>query len=130
MALKYLFTAEFEDGSVFEQPKDDKSRINEEKSSFYDLLEIKKRIRQFTLRNWWTSVAVDLIDGHFEVNGLPIQVGDALPIKSDLRLIFFRQHQHDYNPVLKKEIAHRVRYFIGWQTTINGKNFKRLIGID
>ena len=39
-----------------------------------------------------------------------------------------RQHQHTFN-VGYDELSHNVTYFIGWQTTINGKNYQQTIGI-
>lgn len=145
--LKYLFKIEYEDGSVFEQPADDKSTIEPEKrSSFFDALKIgeTKKMVRFELHECsmipghklqgGDMYAVDLVDGHFEVNGTPFFLHEQ-PIK-DLRVIFFRQHTHTYRisesktvqgGTTRKELEHNIVYRMGWQCTIDGKNYQQVM---
>lgn len=123
--LKHLFEVEYLDGSRFKQPSDDHSELDPKRSAFFDVLESKKEIKTFTLGN----LQVNLLDGSFEVNGQKIQVGEN-PLPGKRQLIFFRQHQHDYNSKTFVEVEHRIKYFLGWQQNIKGKNYKEVIGIE
>ena len=131
--LKFLFKAELSDGSIFEQNPEDKSAIDPEKrSAFFDLLELTKTldIVRFSIYDGVDTYLVDLTDGHFEVNGMKfIARSEQLPEDfPKFRIVFFRQHQHTFN-VGYDELSHNVTYFIGWQTTINGKNYQQTIGV-
>lgn len=124
MNLKYLFKVEYVDGTKFKQNKNDVSSIDPKRSAFYDVLSSDKEIKTFEIGR----VKVNLQDGHFEVKGQKLQIGDTLtPCKR--KLIFYRQHQHDFNSGEKIETAHRVTYFIGWETKIGRKKYKEIIGI-
>jgi hypothetical protein len=131
--LKYLFKVEFADGVLFEQNSEDKSLIEPKRSAFFDVLEREKesRILRFLLTNGDHAYLVDLVDGHFEIDGMSFNCHETLPHDyPDRRLIFYRQHRHDFNSAggaMGEEINHTVEYFIGWQTTINGKNYKETI---
>jgi hypothetical protein len=133
--LKYLFTTEYENGEVFKQTPDDISQTDSKRSAFYDVLNSGKKPIRFWIEGKGLlkdKYLVDLTDGHFEINGKSIVLDEF--IYPEYRLIFFRQHQHDQVIDLKtnerKETAHRIKYFIGWQTTFKRKNIKRLIGVD
>jgi hypothetical protein len=140
--LKYLFKVLYHDGSTFEQSNDDKSQIDPKRSAFYDVLNSGKKIRSFGLFSQDggrdQALVVDLIDGHFEHNGMVIMPGEILPGPAPLKLIYFRQHQHDFTATYhadgpatdQKEVDHRITYFIGWQCNINGKNYKQVLGVN
>jgi hypothetical protein len=136
--LKYLFEVEFKDGTVYKQTLEDKS-IEGVGSAFTDIVKRINDIRIFTLRNvknknCWS---VDLITGEFYHNGYAFQIDDCLDqlIPKHLiaeypkKLIYFRQHQHDYN-MQKTELAHRIRYFIGYEFDVMGKKYQRKISIS
>ena len=125
--LKYLFTAEYEDGSSFVQSQDDVSKLDEKRSQFYDVIQSEKKLVKFYLRSDDKVFSVDLLTGYFNINGIETIVeGDKpVPINNPVyRLIFYRQHQHDFNAESKKETVHRVTYFIGWQTIVDGVNYQ------
>jgi len=140
--LKYLFVAEFIDGSVIEQTPEDRSKLDPEKrSEFYDVLQSGKELRSFSLVGNGQKVTVDLITGLFEVNGLPILLeSDKLPtLPEKFTLIFYRQHTHDYNAtydtktgeqIKREEAGHFIEYFIGWQCNIKGKNYQQKLAIS
>lgn len=112
--LRYIFIAQFEDGSQYAQDEDDKSQFFEGKSAFYDILYLTGRltgspekiqvVTWFYLtdkRNYYT---VCLLDGHFEINGFAFQAHPKDMIISGADLIFFREYEAP------------KRFFMGWQT--------------
>lgn len=136
--LKYLFKALFWDGSTFEQPQDDHSEIDAQKSAFTDVLESGKRVRSFGLFGNGHALVVDLIDGHFEHNGLSIHPEILPPGPAPLKLIFFRQVQRDMQINYKNgeqninqvQNGVRVKYFLGWECSLNGKKYKQVLGLS
>jgi hypothetical protein len=124
--LKYLFTCAYKDGTTFKQTPDDVSITDPKKSAFFD-------IRQDDVALFWLegehTYLVDLTNGLFAIDGVFFQAGEDLPIENPVRrLIFFRRHTHHFN-LEHDELGHFVRYFIGWQTTINGKNYQQTITV-
>lgn len=127
--LKYLFEVEYHDGTLFIQPEDDRSKTDPLKSAYYDL--DQSRIKKFFLVEVRPETAnqkvfsVDLTDGHFEVNGIPLFLHDDRTTK-DFRLIFFRRHKHGFNLEGAQQF-HHTTYRLGWQYTENGKNYQQVI---
>lgn len=143
--LKYLFIAEFADGSTLRQDQEDRSAIDPAKrSQFYDVLNCGKELVRFDLLEQSSTpdhklqggdkYSVRLTDGSFSVNDGPwfrMHEEDL----SGFQLIFFRQHTHSFNQsiaggdVSTKEIAHEIVYRIGWQCNWMGKNHQRVMEI-
>lgn len=131
IALKYRFSVEYEDGSVFEQSEEDKSMKDPLRSAFYDI--DQERVATFSLTNMETGKThgVSLIDGHFEINGQPFFAHDLDLNLQRKRLIFFRRHLHQFNPATGLETGHTITYRFGWQALDeNGKNHQIIITID
>lgn len=140
--LKYLFTATYKDGRVYQQNAEDKSLIEPEKRScFFDIAQDIDKLASFVLKGDGHEYGVSLIDGHFEIDEIPFfmheghikDVGEKkilMPLK-DFRLIFFRQHTRSYKVALyaneQKEIDHKIIYRMGWQCTIDGKNYQEIM---
>ena len=144
--LKYLFLAEFTDGTSIKQTSEDKSSLDPEKrSQYYDVIESGKKIKTFSLiqkniLGLGNVITVDLITGLFTINGLRVILeGDKLPTMPDeFKLIFYRQRTENikvtYNlkdgGVTDQEpIESFCEYFIGWQCTIAGKNYQQKIAV-
>lgn len=142
--LKYLFKSEFSDGTTFTQTQEDVSKIDPTRSAFYDILESKSKIKKFTLSKFFEHYSVNLETGEFEINGVTFEVetGKPPPIidghPPELKLIYYRQHKQKMNVTVDTESgivtnatpgSDDITYFIGWETTINGKNYKKIIGI-
>ncbi len=144
-ALKYLFIAEYRDGTTFVQPPDDKSQNHNPKaehnpSSFTDV-DQSKLIRfhlvdvSYPRENAVPDWTVDLRDGHFEHCGAPFILNDTpmeevAPMKQpdNLKLVYYREARQELNLVTGEKRAYINRYFIGWSTS--GKNrLIRTIGI-
>lgn len=141
MELKYLFIAEFQDGSVIEQEPADKSLIDPEKRSrFFDVLqqvEAGNHVVRFSLRGAGHIYTVDLIDGHFEVDGVSFKMIEG--VLPEYRIVFFRRHTHSFNVNVdgeQKEVGHDIVYRMGWQCTITDpkdkeeKNYQRVMEIE
>ena len=130
--LKYLFTATFADGSVIRQTPEDRSVIDPEKrSQFYDVMQQseERALVAFALSGGGHEYVVNLIDGHFEVDGVPFKIHSE-PL-SDFRIIFFRDHTHNIaiGATVSKELNHTVSYRLGWQCTVNNVNHQRVMTI-
>lgn len=131
MELKYLFTVTYKDGSIFEQPQDDHSELDSKRSAFYDVLQNEKDIELFTIRYGEDEWGVNLITGTFSHNGIEfVSKSEDLVSETppEFRLVFYRTHTHNFNQE-DKELSHIVTYFIGWQCTIDGKNYQQVIGV-
>jgi hypothetical protein len=135
--LKFLFIATFADGHTIRQTPDDKSAIEPEKrSQFFDVLHYGAKIPlvRFELQGehsplGWFTYAVDLVDGHFEVCGVPVRMHEE--DLTGFEIIFFRQHSH-HIAVGKDEdteIGHDVVYRLGWKLKGN-QNYQRVMQFD
>jgi hypothetical protein len=66
------------------------------------------------------TFAVDLLDGHFEVNGIPVWLQpvsqDIIPPGGRYDLIYFRDHRHEFVMCSERidQINHQVGYRFGW----------------
>lgn len=130
--LKYLFIAEYNDGSTYNQtPEDVSIKEPEKRSAFFDV--DHTRLVKFSLVEQGTSnghvYSVDLRDGHFEVDGVAFCMHEGLV--AGLELIFFRRHTHTYTQsnVSTKEIDHEIVYRIGWKVKKNNA-FQRVMEIN
>ena len=142
--LKYKFIAVFTDGSVYEQNKNDVSSLDTKRSCFYDVLHSGKEIKEFILTGGIKEYKVNLLDGHFEINGNKFWLeSKKLPTNVLKReLIFYRQHNVTAKAVFEvnnrkiwdllgiKDEVDKVFYYIGWQTVIKGKNYQEKIYIE
>lgn len=141
--LAWLFVAEYADGSTISQDAADTctTRTDGTGSAFTDVLEREKDVRLAAFHLYHLdgkqAASVDLITGAFIVNGTPVHVHDQYfdPTRHKLRLVYFRENKIDNEvtatvqadgSVTQQSSAtarHYVnRYFIGWQTTVGGKN--------
>jgi len=128
--LKYLFYAEYEDGSGVTQSPDDTSKTDPKRSAFFDV--DQEKVSAFYLIGAHHSYSVDLKDGHFEINGTSFRFHEEgeFPKDAKLRLIFFRRHKHDFTSDLEEK-SHSIVYRLGWQTnTAYGRNIQHVMEID
>jgi hypothetical protein len=117
--LKYLFTAHFEDGTIYEQGQDDKSINNPEKSAFFDVLELEKQspLTRFELH------------GEKDIYGVPFQIMNRPDISehlalSNIRLIYFRRITKTiFGPPVET-----INFNFGWQANdFTGQNIKQIL---
>jgi len=104
------------------------------KTEIYDdMFEANKRLLQeqadaiiYTHNN--ISYEVDLKTGKFYVNGKHISHGARLPYDALFRFISFRRVRHTYS-TFGQHIGTYYEVFIGWQTTVKGRNIQRMMKI-
>lgn len=147
--FRWLFTAEFEDGTTIVQDQEDKSttRTDGTGSTFTDVLAREDELVAFHLYhvNGKEAASVDLRTGAFVINGTPFHAHEQFfePTQNKLRLVYFRETRIN-NDVLSTVLEDMTvdvqdglnprhfinRYFIGWQTTTKaGKNVQQTIAV-
>lgn len=130
--LKYLFSVKYKDGSEYRQTQEDKSvKEPDTRSCYYDV--VQDQVASFSLEGEGHCYLVSLVDGHFEVDGVPFRMHE-LPLK-DYRLVFWRTHTHSFNQRLDtggiKEVNHEMVYRFGWQANDEkGNNIQEIMEID
>lgn len=145
MKRKYLFKVEFVDGTTLEQTQEDISSIDPKRNTFYDVLQSKKKVKTFTLKRFLERYSVDLITGTFKLNGVTVILEPLIDKKTgkelfvtERKLIWYMNVQKHFNAsystnsgLLKKmdELPEERIYYFGWETTINKRNYKRVLGI-
>lgn len=140
MTLQYLFIAEFEDGSTFEQTPQDKSTIDPDRNCYYDVLQSGKNIIKFSLIGKGNTFSVNLKTGLFTINGVEVILeSEKLPtLPEKFNLIWYHQVTRDLNVTYElksgaiqetKELPEFREYFIGWECEIAGIPYKQKLGI-
>lgn len=134
--LEYLFTARFQDGSVYFQHPSDSSQVHPmTRSSFWDVSQKLEQVKEFTLRDrrGHHEHTVFLGDGHFQTDGQVLPC--PRPDLNNFRLIYFRRVEQtlESNPVEGEQHHARpkvIGYFMGWQANdATGKNYQMLLEI-
>lgn len=138
-ALNWLFTAHFSDETTLEQTLEDRclTRDDGTGSAFTDVLAREDDLIAFELTNQETneSIMVDLKSGNFVVNGVPVCAHNQNfePQNYPLKLVYFRETRVERVIDGKGEHVssrHFVnRYFIGWETVVNGKNKQATLAV-
>lgn len=137
MPLKYLFSATFKDGTVIKQTQKDESATTLGKNCFYDVLQRMSEVVKFELveDNWLSGkkVSIDLLTGLFTVGGVEFIASDPSLISNlrdveGFRLVYFKRHRHTLTNGV--ETNHEIEYHLGWQTTLDGKNYQQTIALS
>ena len=93
MELKYIFTAEYSDGTTHTQNAEDTSITREDGSSFTDV--DQEKLVKFHLDGPDGRYSVDLTQGVIDHDGQPVAVeGEPFVATNPLRLIYGRLHTH------------------------------------
>lgn len=111
--LKYLFTAQYLDGTEFHQTSADTSFKIKGGSAFSDV--DQNQVEKFYLDGSGRSYMVDLVRGIFDIDGVEFTVGDTGP--GPYKLIFYRQHTHNFN-IDREELGHIIKYCIGYTDAV------------
>jgi hypothetical protein len=127
--MKYLYEAQFQDGSKFKQPADDASKLNPTKSSKYDFLEHAKgrRLVRMALSGEGREV-VALSGGWFTVDGVLTAPGSKLPdgcdwIEGDVHQgPYFRRVTRHYNADFE-EVGSIIQFCVGLEPKPGVRNF-------
>lgn len=129
-----LFEAHLKDGTIISQTPEDKSAYTPDKNAFYDVLQRLDEVQSFGLfreEDESQTFAVDLRDGHFEINRvafLPHDSNIVFPIDTKYRLIYFKRTKLHFNTDLE-QIDEEIAYHFGWQATVDGVNHQRTIEV-
>jgi len=103
-------------------PKDLFKLKEENKIYFFEFYTVNKR-----------KITVNLTDGVFKVGDYYLDLTDCLPRKESFRLIFIKRARAiatDRMLFNREALKPTYRYLIGWQTTIDGKNYQRILDCD
>ena len=127
--LDFIFIAELFNGTIYKQTPADISLTTPGRSAYYDIKDTK--IKRFSLVGKGHIFTIDLETGNLEVDGNKIYTKRP-PERSELRLIYYRQVQQHMQVGIEQDkmLTPTMRYYIGWQTTVNDKNYKFEIGLD
>ncbi len=127
--LKYLFVAVYNDGTHYQQTPEDVSLTKRGGSAFSDV--DHTRLVRFFLASETNSVSVDLVDGHFEINGVPFRLHNEDDGFKDFKLHYWRQVTRNFevgSRPIPKDVS--VIYKIGWECEKDGVTHKRVIEIE
>lgn len=124
--LKYLFTAFYEDGSVYSQEPDDKS-TNGGGSAFSDVDHV--RLSRFNIDGAGHRYGVNLKDGSFQINGVEFKMHSEDDQLENFKLIFWRRNYRLFNQALL-EMEHVVKYRIGWLAKGPNGNVERVMEVS
>jgi hypothetical protein len=138
----YLYTCVFTDGTKVHQTREDQLGLTDGPNQYRQILQSGKKIALFTIKEQklWnpTEVIVNLLTGNIIVNGIELHHED-LPAKyPDFELYWMQtviqtmaiKHETKTGKYLgKKEMPEQRTYFVGWKTTIDGKEYQQIIGV-
>lgn len=93
----------------------------------------QENLKGFALTNGKETIAVNLNNGIFTINKIPLIFQLPKAIRSEglptsLRLIYFRRNMYTIIQGVGSQL-HRI-YVLGYQCTVSGINYKRMLGID
>jgi len=95
----------------------------------------ENRIYNFSLSNidGKRKIEVNLMTGVFKIGEYYLDLTECLPRKEFFRLIYIRRARAKANErsfINREELNPTYTYLIGWQTTIDGKNYQRILEMD
>ena len=123
--LSFHWFAEFENSYL-------KQFENGKENTFQKVIDKFSELKYFMLRHKDKdmSVVVDLKRGILFINKIQMVDEDFVTEKKNIRLIYFRRHQHILGSKAQ-ELSHIITYFIGFQyTDKEGHNRKILLKLD
>jgi hypothetical protein len=144
MKLRYLFKAEFTDGTFIQQTQEDVSLLAKGRNQWYDVLNSGREVAKLTLveQKIWnpTVISVDLITGNFTLNDKELFTQPIMDSKTGKEILVKRKPFR--NMQVKKHLAvtYQVKtgkvlssselpeeriFYIGWEA---GK-YKQVIGV-
>lgn len=123
--MKYLFGCRFTDGTVYEQNAGDVSLYDPNRSCYFDVVNLmkEKQIGHFWLEGDGDHYEVNMIDGHFEVNGKMVNIHPQGVVPKNLELVYYRQRRHHRNVLVKDgdvvgilgSYEEEPVFFFGWR---------------
>lgn len=129
-SLQYRFVAVFKDGSFYCQNLEDKSLTDPDKRScFYDVIQKGlDQVKEFYLVDGQSEAKVNLETGLFYINGEEKRRHEGTV--TDLKLIYYREHDHHWNMQSGAQTGHDIAYCLGWEgKDSRGQKIKRILKI-
>ncbi len=141
MKLRYLFVATLLDGTVIKQTQKDVCPTDSKRTAYWDLvlkdqfgngvldeegkLTPRPDLKSFMLVGPEQRFTVDLVDGHFEIDGQRVGTIDGKPMivpppDSVLSLIYFRRRKHHFHIGNGKPTGESCEFHFGWQAAPTG----------
>jgi len=112
MVMKWI--AHYDDGTKLHQFKDDKENL------FGDI--DQEKLETFTIGSPYKQITVNLVDGTFDINGNKLEIDGYSNKEKKYRLIYFRRVSMSLGT--NGDSNKSVKSFIGYQITIDDKNYK------
>ena len=116
----YKWLAVYNDGTSLDQFDGSDERL------FSDI--DQNKLKKFVIYNGSNGIDLDMLTGVFTINGSQISIDKRSNLDSDNRLIFFKRVRVDIGTTTIDENK-TTRYFIGYQTTVDGVNKKVMLSV-
>lgn len=113
-----MWTALYDDNTSLDEI--DKDIVNK----FSDINQHK--LVEFIASNGHSQAVVNLHNGTINVNGTELEFGFE---DCSYRLIYFKRVRKEFSQT-GGLLNGKKSYFVGWQTTIDNKNHKRMVELD
>lgn len=120
--LQYVFRCRFRDGTWIFQTPEDVSATDPTRSAFYDVAQRISEVEFFSITNGRETLAVDLRDGRFEVNGVKFSAGNPaspIPDGTAFELVYYRRRREHFTAGLE-HVGSDCDYCFGWKAEFNG----------
>ena len=126
MENEFDWSAELTDGTIIKEID-----CEGKEHLFKEVLDNIDKLKTLTL-SWEDKFAtVDLTNGHFNINGEDVAFGglsDRTGVK--YRVIYFKRVRQTMSTDLRHKGVKNIKYHLGYQITIDGKNYQRILQID
>ena len=117
----FIWSALYKDDSILLQFDEDKSE--------HLFKEIKQdELTRFGICNNKHHVVIDLTNGRFYINGIPIKIPELSDREEEYRLIYFRRVRKSIGTAPGMDDT-ETESFIGFQATIDGVNKQAMISV-
>jgi len=125
MTQEFKWSAKLIDGTVIDEiDKEDKEHL------FKEVIDRIDDLRELKL--FWDNrfATVNLETGHFNVNGEDFGFEGLSDRTEQYRPIYFKRVKRTISNIPGLEDTPNIKYHIGYQITIDGKNYQRVLQID
>ena len=120
----FNWSAKLTDGTIVNEfDKEGKEHL------FREVLDVIDELKTLTLKWDKKSASVDFTNGHFNINGDDISFKDLSDREETYRPIYFKRVRQSIGTG-NIDPNENIKYHIGYQITIGGKNYQRILRVD